>query len=271
MKAKAVICIVILILALVSTGVGCNSAKGGEAVDMMKKVPMGSDAFQFVDIDAFRTDADLEDVYIDLESGLAELTDYAGINFDELDRVAFDEISNMLLEGDFDLEKVRGNLVEFDLDSDEYNGIELWGDGSIALVSNKLVIFSFSGQDVKDYVNVIKGVDASLYDDKDFRDVIERLPHGIIMIFMEGVFPINYGEYDGLKVAGVSAVKMDKHSMVVTGVGKFETRDAASDVMDKIEDDLENDEFADWKNIDIKQDGEFITVTTELDIEEMFD
>ena len=274
MKGKAVIGIAVLILTLLSTAMGCASTKGGGAVDMMKKIPIGSDSFAFIDIDAIRTDNDLEDIYIGIADSFGMFPGSVGINFDELDRLTNDEIGNVLLEGDFYLDKIRGTFTELEYNRDEYSGVEVWGieGGLIALVSNKLIIFSFEDT-VKDYIKVINGVDASLYDDEDFRDVIERLPRGIAMVCTEGIFPVfptSHDKYDGLKVAGFSVMKKDEYSVAYTMVSKFENSNDASDAMDEIQFNLESDELYNWRNITVKQDAEFVIVTTELDIEDMF-
>ena len=274
MKGKAVICIVVLILALISTGIGCDSTKGEGAVDMMKKVPKYIDSFLFLDVDAMRIDADLEKAFISAKDMLEENTDYVGINLDEVDRLAFSGRTHriMLLEGDFNLDEAREKLEVLGYGGDEYRGIEVWEAVGllIALVSNELVILGTEDV-VKDCIKIIKDGDASLYDDKDFRDVMERLPSGIIVQCMERVFPLSYGQYEGLEVAGMSAMKKDKHSMAFTGICKFENRDDASDAMDEIEISLENDEFDDWRTIDVTHDSEFVVITTEIYIDDVFD
>ena len=272
MKDKAVICIVVLILALISTGIGCDSTKGEGAVDMMKKVPKYTDSFMFIDVDAMRIDADLEKAYIDVKDILEEGTVYVGINHDEVDRMAYTGTSTILLEGDFNLDEAREKLEVLGYGGDEYRGIEVWEAVGllIALVSNELVILGTEDV-VKDCIKIIKDGDASLYDDKDFRDVMERLPSGIIVQCMERVFPLSYGQYEGLEVAGMSAMKKDKHSMAFTGICKFENRDDASDAMDEIEFSLENDEFDDWRKIDVTHDSEFVVITTEIYIDDVFD
>jgi hypothetical protein len=274
MKVSRIIVIVVLILiftiTLISVGVGCNSVGEGGAIDMMKRIPYDSEIFQFLDMDTIRTDNDLEDLYIGFEDSTLAFTDNMGIDSDEVERVAFGKFNTIQIEGYFNLENLREDFTVRGLSSDEYNGVEIWGDGAIAFVSNELIIANFFGGDVKDYINVIEDIDTSLYENKDFKDIIERLPYGIFIMCEKGAFPINGYEYDGLKVAGSSLRKKDKHIMAITGVGKFETADAASDSINRIKDDLENDENAEWNNIDIRQDDGFIIVTTEWDIEGMF-
>lgn len=253
---------------------GCASIQGGGAVDMMKKVPMDSDSFVFVDIDAFRTDIALEEAYTALEEIFEEFVNFPLFNFNDVDRLApaWDIFDTMLVEGDFNLNEIRKELEELRYDDDEYRGIEVWGqeDMLVALLSNKLAIIG-TEDTVTDYIKVIKEGDASLYDDVDFRDIVGRLPRGIIVACEEHVFPITSSRYDGLEVAGISMMRKDKNNMAITGVFKFESGDAARAAMDEIEYDLESDELEDWKNIDITQDAEFVELTVEQDIEDAFD
>ena len=272
MKGKAVICIVVLILAFISTGIGCDLTKDKGAADMMKKLPNYIDFFYFMDVDAMRNDADLEKVYIDFEDYFEVFSDYWGINFNDVDGFARAIIGfNIFFEGDFNLNEVREKLEELEYGGDEYRGIEIWEveDVFIALVSNKLIIIGIEDA-VKDCIKVIKDGDASLYDDEDFRDIIERLPSGIIVQFAEGIFPLSGVGYEGLEVAGMSAMKKDKNSMICTGICKFENRDAASNAMEEIEFSLENDPTADWRKIEVTQDSEFVVCTCEIYIEDAF-
>lgn len=123
---------------------GCASIQGRGAVDMMKKVPMDSDSFVFMDIDAFRTDIALEEAYTTLEEMFEGFMDFSFFNFNDVDRLApaFDIFDTMLVEGDFNLNEIREELEEFRYDDDEYHGTEVWRqeDRLVALLSNKLAI-----------------------------------------------------------------------------------------------------------------------------------
>jgi len=123
---------------------------------------------------------------------------------------------------------------------------------------------------VKDCITVFKDGGASLYDDLDFRDVMDRLPSGIAVkcsvippLFMEH-------NYDDLITAGMSSMKKDKDWMSLTIVFKFQNRDAASDAMDDIKYDLENKSIGDFRNLNVIQDEEYIIATTEQNMETWF-
>jgi hypothetical protein len=273
MKGKILI-IAVLISALIYTGTGCGLTGRNEAVDMMKKVPQDSDSFMFVDIDAFRTDSTLEQAYADLEGSIEEMTEFFGITCGEVDRITTTGGTYcILLEGDFNLGELRGNLEELGYDNDEYNSTEVWGQEEagilIAVISNKLIIIGTEA-DTTACIEIIRGGEASLCDNEDARDVTERLPNRIIFICTEGVTPISYNFHDGLKFAGVSATKKDANSLAFTMALKFEDGNSASAAMDEIEYDLENDVVDDWKTIDVTRDAEFIEVTMELDIDDLF-
>lgn len=265
---------IVLTLTLVMTISGCNSTTEREVsdvVDMMKKVPKDCWSFIYMDLDVFRNNADLKDEYTNFTErrivttlanfigGIHEVDSFtvAGKDFGDL---------NMLFEGNFNLDEVRENIEELSgSHKGEYRGIEVWGEeSSAALVSNKLVIIGY----VKACIDAMIDSDTSLYGDKNCRDIIERLPGGILFQFQEGALRIQgfYSSYDGLLFSGYSMLKKDKHSMTITSVCKFENSDYASQAMDTVKQDLENCTYEEFRNIEVKQDSEFIEVITNIDI-----
>ncbi len=73
--------------------------------------------------------------------------------------------------------------------------------------------------------------------------------------------------YDSLKVKGISSVKKDEHSSTYTWIYKFEDSDTARDAVDEIRNELEQNEFEDYRNINVTQDGEFAVAHAEQDVE----
>jgi len=267
----AIILVTALLLTLVMTTFGCDSTeeKGVEDImDTMKKVPKDCGSFVYMDLDAMRTDADLEDEYVRLKEGLTGWADFFG-GFDEVDSFTiagrdFGDFS-VLFSGDFNLDESREKLEEPGWDKGEYKGIEVWGEESgAALVSNKLVIIGY----VKVCIDAMMNSDTSLYGDKNFRDIVGRLPGGVYYNFQEDGLRIQefYSSYDGLLVSGYSMFKKDKKSMTITSVCKFEDVDFASKAIDSIKQDLENYAYEEYRNIKVEQDSEFIKIITDIDI-----
>lgn len=167
----------------------------------------------------------------------------------------------MLYEGDFDLDGVRNELEDRDYDDDEYKGVEVWKDYEwVALMGN--LIITGSEEAVKDCIKVIKEGEDSLADDRDAGDVMHRLPTGIWLSYS------TYETYEDLEANGYSFGKKDEDTLRMTWVLRFRDEDAAEDAMEEIEDDLA--EEPDFKHVDVDQDGEFVMVTADIDIEDFW-
>jgi len=274
MKCTVLIGVVTMVLISVSVCIGCNSTEEADnkesLLDMMKMVPKDSWSFTYMNVDAFRTDVDLEGKYDDLVEGFESWTSPFGISFDVVDSFAVGgrNFGDMILlfEGDHNLDVIRATLTQ-QYSVSEYQGVEVWGEFYIALVSDKLVVLG----EIRNCVDAIMNIDTSLYGDDNFRFVAERLPTGILVDLQDGALRVVnfYSAYDGIQVSGWSAIKKDEHSMKITAVCKFGNEDAAMSAMDAIEDDLEYYPYADLRNVDVKQDAEYIEVTCEMDIEEV--
>lgn len=268
---KVITIVIVLLLTLVMIISGCNSTKErgvSDVVDIMKKVPKDCGSFVYIDIDALRKDTDLENEYGRLKEGLTGWADFVG-GFDEADSFTiagrdFGDFS-VLFSGDFNLDKSREKLEEPGWNKGEYKGIEVWGDESgAALVSNKLVIIGY----VKVCIDAMMNINTSLYGDMNLRDVVERLPGGIVFGFHESALSIIQLRlsYDGVVVSGYSILKKDEHSVTITLICKFDNVDSASKARDSVKQDLENYAYGKYRNINVKQDSEFIKIITDIDI-----
>ncbi|NQT72192.1 MAG: hypothetical protein HQ553_05400 [Chloroflexi bacterium] len=287
---KIILFVTLIYLILVSLiTVGCSSSDGEEtkspeetetvavitpektgqenrdtSIEMMKRVPATLREFEFMDIAAIRMDDDLESLYNNWHYEYGWVIKPLGMDVREVTGFGTAGYS-LLIEGSYNPITVRAKLKNRNLESGGFEGVETWisEDSWIALMDS--LIISANATDGRELKNVIKGEAPSLYDNKDFKDVIDRLPEGIILWFKEGWFRDNY-QYDGLKVTGMSAVKRDKHSMAFTWICKFENTDAAQYAMDEIELDMVNDGEKMWLDINMAQYKQFLKVTAELAI-----
>lgn len=234
------------------------------SIEMMKQVPDTLREFEFMDIAAIRMDDDLESLYNNWDYEYGWVINPLGMDVREVTGFGTAGYS-LLIEGSYNPITVRTKLENRNLESGELEGVETWSseDSWIALMDS--LIISANATDGRELKNVLKGEVSSIYDNKDFKDVIDRLPEGIILWFKEGWFRDNY-QYDGLKVTGMSAVKRDKHSMAFTWICKFENIDAAQYAMDEIARDMVNDGEKMWLNINMAQYKQFLKVTAELNI-----
>lgn len=276
MKSIRIVSIVVLVLMLASAGagVGCGGkggggAGGGTAARMMSMIPKDASQFMFVDIKTLQGDEDLESLYEDMFSDIDEMLATFGTQVGDIRRIAGSGEQLLLLDGSFKLSEVRDTLEDQGFDKSEYKGVEVWEDPSgyawVAVMGNLIVVGSKDA--VEDCIDVIKGGESSLRDNRDAREVMDRLPSGIVMGLGigEAFSEIIDQEYEGLKVGGMSLAKKDKNTLRAAAVMKFEDSDAAQNAADRIKDDLEEENF---KNIKIDRDNEFVKVTAEIAIED---
>jgi hypothetical protein len=278
MKAKRIVLSIVLVLSLalgISLGTSClGGGDGGDVaavvIDMLKMMPKGADDFMSIDMEALRTDDDFEEIYNDFVGDFSNLEEYMGIDISDISQFTVSgEGEIVILRGDINLDAVRDALEETGFEEQTYKGVEMWVSPGInlALMSDTII---FGGEDnVKDCIGVIEEGDDSLYDDADFRDVIDRLPDGIMVGVGEGASVMTFDEYDGLKVTGVSIAKHSSDSIELTGIAKFTDADAAEDAIDDLRQDMEGDE-EELRNIDVSQDGKYLEATAEGDIEGLF-
>ncbi len=134
-----VIIVVLVLCAVVSVGVvGAKAYAGGDGqevtdIGMMQKLANSPGAFVFVDLQAMRADADLEDVYDVLERDVEVWIEPLDMDFDEVDRMGLGG-RVAAFEGLFNLDQLRCKLEANGFIESEYRGVETWekdADGEI--------------------------------------------------------------------------------------------------------------------------------------------
>lgn len=270
MNKKIVAILGVFAIAVVIASLGCLGG-GNSAKDMAKMVPEDASTFAHFDFQAMRDDEDLEKIYEKMTEGRDDL-DALGLDVDDINRgagVAGEEgdYELSILNGNFDLEDFRDELDDADFDEDEYKGIEIWkraswlgGDSAIAISGDTLIIGNKDS--VKDCIKVMKGSEKSVYDDnEDFRDVIDRLPGGIITI----VSPSGCRhKYEGTLMAGFVNIKEDEDTLKVHVVIKFDDEDDAEDAKSELKRDLKEE----MDDVEVKQNGVFLECTAKGDLED---
>lgn len=172
----------------------------------------------------------------------------------------------VLLSGRFDKEYVK-TLVEEVLSEDKhiesYKDVEIWSNSynSIAILSNGLIVVSGDKQDVKEYIDVFKGKKKSIYNtNKDLRDIVDRLPNGIVTQLW-GIVPS--GGYPAL-IIGWTYTEEDKNTMKAKAVIKFKNKEDAVEYEEQyVEGFLEmmrNKLF----DVNTRQNKEFIEITGKI-------
>ena len=267
----------LLVLMLLSVGVaaaGCGSDAGSEIDEavaaMMQKMPRGTDAFAYFDVDALRSDNDLAAVSDTLMGEWDAAFGALGMPLDDIDAAGLAGEETMVFDGSFDLDEIRDVLDDGGMDDDEYLDVEIWeaGEIGVALVSEDCIIFQTDG-DIEDCVDAMKGKRASVYDDEDITESVGRLPAGLIVLYgVEGKGFFDDIGFDGLEATAVSMDKRNSDTLTMALVFQFEDEDAADDAIEEIEDNMKEDPGGiDPDTVEIERDGRFVEVTADAAID----
>lgn len=269
-RALGLLVLICVILAMV----GCGGSGGGggdkDAVALMKKLPQGSEAFMFIDMKAVRTDDDLEDLYEGLEDTTGGMGDMTAMSPDDLDFfVMGDEL--FIMKGSFDLEEIREYLEDSGLDQDEYQGVETWETFGFGLALDGDTIIYGSSADIEDCIDAIKGKSKSLYDDAKVKDDFAKLPGDALLVIWGAGTQGILGEdedYEGMEAVVASMSKKDADEMSATVLLRFKDEASAKAAVDQVKEDIEEDSEAEFKNLKVAQDGKYVKVTGEVEIDE---
>jgi len=219
----------------------------GTVIDVMKQVPNGS-SLMYVDLKNLRKDSDLANIYEMWKNHVIEHGDAVGIpevgistnKLNYLAKVIAKETGAVIIGGDFDLEKIRGYLDDAGLKQDTYRGEEIWyiengGNSGIALFKDKIII-----GDARRIIQVMKGEEKNLYDNKDAVDVVNNLPKGFYVTINSvegGLGCLHKSKYEaGCKnvtsVGSSSLEKISKEEVKWQQVVKFKDERAAEDFVE---------------------------------------
>ena len=254
----------VVVIAVVIASLGCIG-DGGSAKDIAKITPEGAGSLTYVDIQTMRDDRDLRDIYKDMKkSGTSEI-DELGIDIDIDDINYIAEAGGItIIGGKFDLKDVRDELDDRDFDKDDYKGVEFWTgeyNKAVAIKGDKVIMGN--DKQVKSCIKVMKGDRTSMYDDdEDVRDVINKLPGGIMTMVATG----GYGyRYEGALSGGFVLMKEDEDTLKMKGVVKFDDEDDAEDARTDLRREMKSGDVFD---VDAKQKGQFLEFSAKMDIED---
>lgn len=259
----------IIALLLVSFGLGavsCGKCRCGSLQDLMRETPARADSLVYWNTKAMADDGDLHQLLDKWKAGNeTRLADFA-LRSDRANSVLefwADEQRVLIIRGDFDLNEVRQELEALDYDDKDYKLVEVWesANGQDWLAMTDESIIAGAKELVKESISVIKG-ESPLYDDPDARDVTNRLPSGLLSHFDKYAAEPPYA---GLLASGDSFEKKDRETLKVKLVYKFADPDEAAGALEGISEDVDED----YDKIDARQDGRFVIVTGEVEIEDL--
>lgn len=258
---SAVVLLSFLALAILTAG--CSSS-AGSPLAMMEKLPWDTSQMTYVNVKALRSDPALEDLYGLWRQSMAQIVNTHGIDRNMVHAMALG--SNVtLITGKFDLSGVRQELDKRDYDEGQYRGVEVWrkpyGNELTALMDRLIII---GPEDtVKVCIRIINDGDDSFSDRQHARDVLSKLPNGLYVNvsmsnWLTGLF------LSGFKSLGISAQKADEYTLRFTFVLKFDEPRYAENAVNRVEDFVK----ISYRNVKASQDGEYVIVTGEIDIDD---
>lgn len=279
MKSKVIIA-TMLSLTLLSAGVGssCGGGGGGGLVDLVKMVPKEATAFIFWNVETLG--ADVYTVWKEWKGEEADwLSDLGGIGAGDVDffaKAASPGLGNVtIVTGDFILGDIEQNLKDTGYDGDSYLGVprltktEGTNEIAVALYKGSAVV---GGKElVEKCIDVYKGKEGSysLYKDPSIKEIVDRLPGGLMAGIEKNVLL-----YDDLTALGMSVEKKDEKTLKVKAVYKFDVPGAAKDedTLANIKDDLTTIDLTVMKGEcfepEAEAKGEFVEGTTSMYIDD---
>ncbi len=286
-KLGRVIPIALAVIASLSL-IGCGNEPQTEltpakkaCIEMMQQVPVYYDeGFEFWDVAALRSDADLEELYqIWYERKADFLEEKYGLASSGIDYLAQGELLD-IIKVDYNIEALRGKIaVDFYRDT-AYEDMEVWKSEPSSdpqsvtggwVLAEGLIIRGANNSNVDDYLRVAGGDELSMYD-KNAAALLDKLPEGIMTRISRSSYP------EGLLIGGMSVKKEEKNVLRWTNVYKFGSEaDVKSADAEKYFKGIE-DEFKEAENIfaergeaslfntfTIQYDGEFVTWSMLID------
>lgn len=268
-KIVSYIGIAVLIAALLSFS-GCIGG-GNNAKESMKMIPTGT-LFIYADLGVIKNDEDLNPMYDKLFEG-------TGLNKYIQGQIKWIAIGINLMSptaiasGNFDLDEIEKTLEYKGFYKDTYNGVEVWikkkkvgwFTKSNWIMLHKDKIIGGTEKSIKSFISVEKGDKKSMYDDKDCRDVIDRVGNGFITRVVKRGPGILGALPAGVTARATSWKKIDSKTIGATIVIKYEDEDTAKNAEKKIRKEYEDL----YKDVKIKVDHEYIIITAKSSIKKV--
>lgn len=246
--------IVVLVLASLVSAVGCSSGTNNTSSDnsgassdssmvrMMKMLPSDSGEFYFADVKAQFTDGNSA-----LLASVAK-----GINY----IMTSNHITLVEYTKDFDLVQLADDIAQNSTSSYNYKGITVW----VQKYYNTILIsdIEIRGDDnysIQRCIEVIKSEKPSLYDNKDFKDIADRLTGGDTISISDSSY--TYDGYSGLLTMGYSQTKQGT-TEIMTGLYKFNNATTAQQYVTLIQEELAASPISKNASVKITQDGAFV-------------
>ena len=263
MKTKIAVTSIALAV-LVSSITGCTP-KNSYLIKILKLAPEDTVMVTCMDVQAMTQDPDFKNVYgiIDFH----QLYEMLGIDLSNVSAVAtLGTFFPLVVIGDFNREDIRNILIEQDGVEGEYMGVEIWtGDGDLCIAFMDDVIIVGDVESVEACIRSHKNEDPSLYDNKNMKSVVDKLPASVFSTVMGP----DYIHDIRVLAGGICLHNLTSGDGVcdITGWFKFDSEVSAVTAMEEgFEDDISMD--LDFTIVDAHLRGQFIEINGEREIPE---
>lgn len=206
MRRSLLVAVVLALAFVVSLGIGvwlddnrCESVWPG-AVDMMRVLPADVGEFTYHDL-GMNPPRWWEESEWQEHFGES----FMGQSWERVRNTVYCDREHILLwSGNLGVAAIMRSL-DTSMDSEEYRNVTVWTrQGSSWTIVNGVLIQGYD-DDVRRCINAAKGAEPSLYDDDNFRGVLNRLPKGTYLSMWS---PERESEYNpGLLVEGISGTE----------------------------------------------------------------
>jgi len=239
MKLRKSLTLIMVIILLTFPIIGCHNAAEPEVkaspariacIEMMQKVPVYYEDFEFWDVRTLREDPDLVELYqIWYERKVEFLEQNYGMQSTGINYLAQGEGMLDIINADYDIGTLRDKVsLDFYRDAG-YEDMDVWKSepshdpqsptGGWVLAEG-LLVKGANNSNVDDYLRVATGEELSMYD-SNAAELLERLPEGDMTRISRSPYP------EGLVVSGMSVKKEGKNILRWANVYKFESVEAA--------------------------------------------
>jgi len=281
MKYGRIIALMIIMTLAVLTVPSCKSGSQAElsparlaCIEMMQKMPVYYEDFEFWDVGILREDPDLREMYqIWYERKIEFLEQNYGLQGNSIDYFAQGEGLLDIIKANYDAGALRDRInVDFYRDT-SHEDMEVWKSEpshdpqSVTggwVISEGFLVRGANNSNIDDYLRVATGEELSMYD-KNASELLKRLPEGVMMRISRSPYP------EGLIVSGMSIEKEANNTLKWTNIYKFESVEAAGspevdEYFKKIEEDFTKAQTeltqrggsSPFHDFSLERDGEFI-------------
>jgi len=250
----------------VSAAAGCGGGVGGRITDMVKDVPTDTSSFTYWDLETMLAHGELQPLYEAWTAGSGKCLDPFGIPAGDVKRfLEFTMYGNstVVARGDIGLDSLRATLEGKSFENKDFRRVEVWqspdGESWLAFLGETLI--GGERQVVRGCIEAGQD-EGSLYQDRDARDIMDRLPRGAVVRFARYQEP----PYKGLVCGGLSLQREDSEVLKATLWYKFVGSGDAASGLQRLADDLDEQ----WLDrVDASQHGQFVRVTGVANIEDV--